>query len=121
VDEAGRSPGRGGARHHARGLPASHDPHPEVTLAIQGRINAALARGSVAYATNRHGRPVGQYFCCPWAPIYVARRPVTIAGRHLKSLEEFTLDVSAEPLASGGKFRRRILRGPFEDTASVDF
>jgi len=51
----------------------------------------------------------------------VARRPVTIAGRHLKSLEELTLDVSAEPLANGGKFRRRILRGPFEDAARVGF
>jgi hypothetical protein len=96
-----------------------HDPHPEVTLAIQGQINHALARGAVAYATDRHGRPVGQYFCCPWAPIYVARRPVTIAGRRLKTMEQFTLDVSAEPLASGGKFRRRILRGPFEDAATV--
>jgi hypothetical protein len=98
-----------------------HDPHPEVTLAIQGQINHALARGAVAYATDRHGHPVGRHFCCPWAPIYVARRRVTIAGRHLKTLEQFTLDVSAEPLASGGKFRRRILRGPFEDAATVDF
>ncbi len=97
------------------------DPHPDVTLAIQGQINQALARGAVAYATDRHGRPVGRYFCCPWAPIYVARRRVTIAGRHLKTLEQFTLDVSAEPLANGGKFRRRILRGPFEDAARVGF
>jgi hypothetical protein len=51
----------------------------------------------------------------------VARRPLTIAGRRLKTMEQFTLDVSAEPLANGGKFRRRILRDPFEDAATVGF
>jgi hypothetical protein len=43
------------------------------------------------------------------------------AGWHLKTLEQFTLEVSAEPLANGGKFRRRLLRGPFEDAARVGF
>jgi hypothetical protein len=103
------------------GLLWRHDPDPEVTLGIQGQINRALTRGAVAYAIDRLGRPVGQYFCCPWAPIYVARRPVTIAGKHLRTLEQFTFDVSAEPLANGGKFRRRVLRGPFEGPATMDF
>jgi hypothetical protein len=40
---------------------------------------------------------------------------------HLKTLEQFTLDASAEPLANGGKLRRRILRGPFEDAAGSAF
>jgi hypothetical protein len=97
-----------------------HDPHPEATLDIQGQINRAMNRGAVAYATDPDGRPAGQYFRCPWAPIYVVRRPVTIAGRRLTPPEQFTLDVSAEPLANGGKFRRRIVRGPFDDTAPVD-
>ena len=57
----------------------------------------------------------------PWAPIYVARHPVTIAGRHLKRSEQFTLDVYAEPPDEGGKFRRQILRGPFKDTGELDF
>ncbi|HYT26202.1 MAG TPA: hypothetical protein VEP73_06940 [Actinomycetota bacterium] len=98
-----------------------HDPRPDVTLGIQGKINAALARGAVAYATDHHGRPVGQYFRCPWAPIYVARRPITIAGRRLETMQQFTLDISAEPLDGGGKFRCRMLRGPFEDAEAVDW
>jgi hypothetical protein len=98
-----------------------HDPQPDATLRIQARINTALARGQVAYAIDRYGRSVGQYFCCPWAPIYVARRPITIAGRRLRTMEQFTLDVSDEPLVTSGKFRRRILRGPFEDASSVDY
>jgi hypothetical protein len=97
-----------------------HDPHPDATLRLQAQINTALARGQVAYAIDRYARSVGQYFCCPWAPIYVARRPITHAGRRLRTMEQFTLDVSDEPLVTGSKFRRRILRGPFEDASSVD-
>jgi len=36
-------------------------------------------------------------------------------------LEQFTLDVSAEPSAEGGRFRRQILRGPFKDTGEIDY
>lgn len=99
----------------------AHDPDPDRTLAIQDDLGAALERGDVAYATDARGERVGCYFCCPWAPIYVARRPLTLAGRRLGSLQQFTYDVSAEEVLRGGAFRREILTGSFTATANVDY
>lgn len=42
-----------------------YDPDPKRTLATQAEIDAALARGDVAYATNRSGQRIGYYYCCP--------------------------------------------------------
>ena len=36
-------------------------------------------------------------------------------------MEEFVFDVSAEAMAEGGKFVRRLVRGPFENTNEVDY
>ena len=99
----------------------AYDPDPRRTLAIQGEIEAALARGDVAYATDRSGAPSGPYYCCPWAPVYVVKRPVTIGGRRLRTLQEFTFDVSAEEVAEGGAFKREILVGTFQPTRDVDY
>jgi hypothetical protein len=97
-----------------------YDPDPAATLAIQSQINAAVAAGTVTPilitgGTARH------YYCCPWSAIYQARRPVTIAGRRLRAMEEFTFDVSAEEMGEGGEFARRLLPGPFHTTSKVDY
>ena len=46
---------------------------------------------------------------------------MTIGGRQLAVPQQFTLDVSAEELAEGGPFVRRVLVGPFRDTDDVDY
>lgn len=97
------------------------DPDPRRTLAIQDAIDEALARGDVAYATSAAGQRVGNYFCCPWAPVYVARRPTTIHGTRLKPLQQFTYDVSAEEVPGGGEFKREILVGLFSRADEVDY
>jgi hypothetical protein len=98
----------------------ANDPSPDRALAVQDRINPALARGDIAYA-RAYGQQVGPYFCCPWSSIFLVKRPVRIGGRRLRPMQQFTLDVSAEGLAEGDAFRREILVGPFAPTDEVDY
>ena len=99
----------------------ANDPDPEGTLAIQDEIEKALDDGSIDVATGPSGRPIGPYYCCPWAPIYVAKRPITIGGTRLRQLQQFTYDVSAEEIPEGGAFKREILIGNFQPTDQVDY
>lgn len=99
----------------------AHDPNPDRTLAIQEEIESGLARGDLAYATGPNGERVGSFYCCPWPAIYVAKRPLTLGGRRLTALQQFTYDVSAEEVARGGRFRREIVPGSFTSTSKVDY
>lgn len=92
------------------------DPDPERTLAIQADIEAAAEGGDIERLAA-----VGPYYCCPWAPIWVVKRPVVLGGRRLRALEQFTYDVSAEEMAEGGPFVRRILVGQFRPTDEIDY
>lgn len=92
------------------------DPEPRRTMAVQSEIDAAIERGDV-----REDGDIGHYFCCPWAPIYVVRRPVRIIGQRLRVLQQFTYDVSAEEMEEGGPFVRRLLLGVFSPTDEVDY
>lgn len=98
-----------------------HDPDPSRTLAIQAEINAALNRGDIAYATDRSGKPVGHFYCCPWSSIYVVKYPVSIAGRRLRTLQEFTFVVDADEVLEGGEFERQILVGSFQPTTEIGY
>lgn len=98
-----------------------YDPDPRRTVGIQQEIDEALARGDIDHATDRSGKRLGFYFCCPWASIYVVKRPVTIGGRRLRTLQEFTFDVSAEEMSEGGEFKREILVGSFQPTRQLDY
>jgi len=98
-----------------------YDPDPQRTLGLQEQIDAAYARGDLADATNRAGQRLGHDYCCPWAAIYVVRRPVTIGGRRLGTLQQFTLDVSAEGALKGEEFKREILVANFQPTTRIDY
>lgn len=95
-----------------------YDPDPAATLAVQSQIDTAVAAGAVTPETGRGDR---HYYCCPWSAIYQARQPVTIAGQRLRPMQEFTFDVSAEEMADGGQFTRRLLPGPFHPTTRIDY
>lgn len=97
------------------------DPEPRATLDMQAEIDASLAAGFVAYATGRDGRRLGNYFCCPWSAVYETTQAVTIAGRRLRSGQQFVADVSAEELAEGGEFKRELLLGNFRPTDRIDY
>ncbi|NUP46375.1 MAG: hypothetical protein HOW97_03535 [Catenulispora sp.] len=99
----------------------AYDPAPAATLTIQAEIDAAFAAGDIVYARTRGGQPLGHYFCCPWGATYEVRRQVRIAGKRLAPHEQFVFDVSGEELAEGGKFIRRLVRGPFEPTKKIDY
>jgi hypothetical protein len=43
------------------------------------------------------------------------------AGHQLRTMQEFTFDVSAEEMAEGGQFTRRRLAGPFHPTREIDY
>ena len=96
------------------------DPAPERTLAIEAEIDELRAHGEVEYA-RLSGDAVSHYYCCPWAPIYTARVPVTVAGRRVDAGAQFVLDVSAEKMAEGGDFTRQVIVGQFSVTDEVDY
>jgi hypothetical protein len=98
-----------------------YDPDPAATLTIQSQIDAALAAGLIATGVHADGQKAGQYYCCPWSAVYLVRRPVTIDGQRLRAGTEFVFDVSAEEMAEGGEFARRLLLGPFHETNQVDY
>jgi hypothetical protein len=98
-----------------------YDPDPAGTLAVQSQIDAAVEDGSVVAGITAEGRRIGNYFCCPWSAIYLVRRPVAIAGRRLRAMQQFTFDVSAEEIGEGGQFKRGLLLGPFHPTDKVDY
>jgi hypothetical protein len=98
-----------------------YDPDPRLTLQIQAEIEAALARGDVGFATDGNGQRLGHFFCCPWGPVYVASRPLSIGGRRLRTMEQFIFDVSAEGVALGEPFKREIMVAVFHPTQKVEY
>lgn len=97
------------------------DPDPHRTLSIQSELSAALAAGRIQYATDHAGRRLGNYYCCPWAPIYSVMSTTTIAGTRVGSGQQFTFDVSAEEMSRGGHFKRELLVGDFSPTDHIDY
>lgn len=97
------------------------DPDPARTLQIKGDIDAALARGDVALATDRYGKKLGHFFCCPWGPVYQVVRPVTLAGQRLNPLQQFVYDVTCEGVNVGAHFTREIMVGNFQPTTRHEY
>ena len=93
----------------------STDPAPGKTLAIQREIDLALGAGDI------HPAAIGNYFCCPWAPIYDVANSVTIGATMLRPRQQFTFDVSGEELGEGGEFKREILVATFQPSKTVDY
>ena len=91
-----------------------NDPEFGNTKQIQQEIEEAVNRGSVVHTDT-------YYYCCPWSPVYEVKRDVTIGGKRIVRGQQFTLDVSAEEIPGGGKFRREILIGNFNPTDRIDY
>lgn len=97
------------------------DPDPRRTLQIQAEIDAAFARGDIAYVADGGGRKLGHFFCAPWGAVYVVRRPVTLAGRRLRTLQQFVFNVTCEGVNLGTPFERDILTGNFAPTTQFEY
>lgn len=97
------------------------DPDPALTLGIQSQIDAAASSGAIVAGATAAGRPLGNFYCCPWSAIYSVRQPVAINGERFRPGDQFTFDVSAEEVLTGGGFRRQLLRGPFHPTSEIDY
>jgi hypothetical protein len=95
------------------------DPDPAATMALKAEVDAAVAAGDVAFLKGPKGSTC--YFECPWAPLYEVRRPVTIAGRRLLVLQQFTLEIAADDMPRGLPFRRGLIVGPFRMTDEVEY
>lgn len=93
----------------------ANDPNPGETLRIQRQIDDAIGRGDVVRT------PLGNYYCCPWAPIYQAVNPITIDTVRVRRGQTFTFDVSAEAVAEGGRFKRDVVVASFSPTSEVDY
>ncbi len=96
------------------------DPDARRTLELQSQIEEGMRQGYVTRASVG-GQPLGNYFCCPWSAIYEVVKPVAIGGQKLARGTQFALDVSAEEMAEGGPFVRRLLTGDFRPTAKIDY
>lgn len=94
------------------------DPDRRQTLAVQAEIQSALERGEVVYASDGSER-LGHFSRCPWGPVYVASRRVTLGGRELRPMQRFVYDVGAS--GEGEPFRRRILTGSFYRAGEVEY
>ncbi len=98
------------------------DPDPAATLAIHAEIEAALAWGEVAYATNpTTGWRVGPWFRCPWGPVYEAKQQVWLDGVLLRPGEQFVYDVGAWDDVGDGTFTRRIRPGAVHPTRDAAY
>lgn len=94
------------------------DPEPWRTVALHEEIRSAFHSGAIAYAGDGGGR-VGHFHCCPWSPVFVARRKVTIGETKLRTMEQFVLDVGSHQRTE--TFRRRIVVGTFQQTTEVEY
>ncbi|MFB9836015.1 hypothetical protein [Actinoallomurus acaciae] len=111
-----------GGRGMWRSLPAARtavekmwatDPQPMVTVRVQAQIDAALRSGAIVFATDRTGERLGCLYRCPWPAVYEVRRPVTIGGTHLLSMEHFAFDALGETYGSGRAGPRGIVVSDF--------
>jgi hypothetical protein len=99
------------------------DPDPQKTLTLLGEVRAAFFRGDIGYATKAGGvgKRVGYFFCCPWSPVYIALRPVTLGGVTLQTMQQFVYDVNCEGMNLGRPFVRRIMVGNFNPTDRMEY
>lgn len=95
------------------------DPDPAATLALKAEVDAAFTAGDIVFLNARKNGTC--YYECPWAPLYEVRRPVTIAGRSLRVLDQFTLEIAADDMPRGLPFRRGLILGPFRMTNEVEY
>jgi hypothetical protein len=99
----------------------SLDPDPRRTLEIQAEINAAFARGDIAYATDRYGKKLGHFFCAPWGSVYSVKRPLTLGGQRLSTMQQFIFNVTCEGVNLGAPFEREIMIGNFSPTTRFEY
>ncbi len=97
------------------------DPDPRRTVEIQNEINAALSRGEVGYATDKWGKKLGHFFCAPWGSVYIAKRPVTIGGTRMMTMQQFIFNVTCEGVNLGAPFEREIMTGDFTPTSKFEY
>lgn len=97
------------------------DPDPRRTLDIQAEIDMALARGDIAFALDRYGKRLGHFFCAPWAPVYVVKRPLMLGGRRLSTMQQFIFNVTCEGVNLGAPFERDIMVGNFTPTTKFEY
>lgn len=97
------------------------DPNPARTLEMQAEIDEAFQRGDIAYATDRYGKRLGHFFCCPWGPVYITKRPITLGGQRLGTMQQFVFDVTAEGVNLGEEFTREIKPGTFTPTTKFEY
>lgn len=95
------------------------DPDPERTVEIHRQIEAAVERGDVAYASV--GRERIHFHRCPWGPVYIVKRGVSLGGAHLRPLQQFVFEVGVEGGVPGEPFRRAVTPGHFTQTDRVDY
>lgn len=97
------------------------DPNIQATLEIKAEIDDAFERGDIDFAVDRYGKKLGHFFCCPWAPVYVVKRPITIGGKRLHTLQQFVYNVSCDGVNAGKRFTREIVVGTFSPTTRFEY
>jgi hypothetical protein len=84
----------------ATALKCMWDAAPRRVLRFHDEIQEALRRGDVAHATD--GRRGAMYWPCrPWAPVYVARRTISLDGRRIPAKRRFVLETGSTDFLIG--------------------
>ncbi len=97
------------------------DPNAGETLRIKAEIDAAFARGDIRFASDRYGKKLGHFFCCPWGPVYETVRAVTLGGTRLRTMQQFIFNVTCEGVNLGSPFEREIMVGNFTPTTKFEY
>jgi hypothetical protein len=98
-----------------------YDPDSRSTLRIQQQLADLAASADIGFALKPNGQRIGHFMCTPYAPIYIARKPIVLDGERIGRGVEFTIEISAEGVNLGEPFRREIVRGPFGPAPGVDY
>ncbi|MGC4044709.1 MAG: hypothetical protein QM758_13025 [Armatimonas sp.] len=96
------------------------DPDPQQTLRLLAEVRQAFQSRDIGYAMRGANR-LGHFFCCPWSPVYVALRPVTLGGVSLRTMQQFVYDVNCEGMNLGRPFVRRIMIANFSPTDELEY
>jgi len=97
------------------------DPNPRRTVQIQSEINAALARGDIAFALDRYGKKLGHFFCAPWGAVYQVQKPLTLDGTRVRTMQQFIFNVTCEGVNLGAPFECEIMTGNFSPTTKFEY
>ena len=86
-----------------------------------GSMRGTSARPDCSHALAATARQCARRFSARAASSLTSDRSVVIGTRVLQPGQDFTYEVSAEEILSGGRFVREIVSGPFQPASRIEY